>query len=186
MLKQDFRKAVLQARAELSSTKKFDLDYWVNFSLMDFCSQFNFEKILCFYPTHSEPNILNCLNKLKENGSQLYFTRVQAEASELEICPINDLEADFQTGSLKIMEPRKSIKAVAEDSFDLILVPGLAFSESCQRIGYGKGFYDKLLAKLKGLKVGIAFDFQIYKQLPTEKHDVNLDIVLTEKGTYKI
>ena len=64
----------------------------------------------------------------------------------------------------------------------LIIMPGLAFDEKKNRIGYGGGFYDKYLERHPGLfKVALAYDFQIYKKLETEQFDIRPDIIVTDK-----
>ena len=74
---------------------------------------------------------------------------------------------------------------------DLILVPLVAFDSKLNRIGYGKGYYDKYLSKFlvknkkKILTIGVAFSFQKYNKLPTSKFDVKLDYILTERGLKK-
>jgi 5-formyltetrahydrofolate cyclo-ligase len=69
------------------------------------------------------------------------------------------------------------------DQIDLILVPGLAFSNNRHRLGRGGGFFDKLLAGrgAKAFKVAICFSFQVVETLPTEEHDVIVDAVVTEQ-----
>lgn len=67
----------------------------------------------------------------------------------------------------------------------LILIPGLAFSESGDRLGRGKGFYDTYLANYTGIKIGICFSIQIKEMVPTEKHDVQLDYIVTEEKIIK-
>ena len=62
---------------------------------------------------------------------------------------------------------------------DLVLVPGVAFDAQGRRLGRGKGFYDRLLAKVRGHKCGVAFDVQIVSGLPEEPHDVRVDSILT-------
>ena len=70
---------------------------------------------------------------------------------------------------------------------DLIVVPVVAFDRFNNRLGYGKGYYDKFLGKYlkkrkKIITVGLAFSFQKYKKIPASEHDVRLDYILTEKG----
>ena len=82
-----------------------------------------------------------------------------------------------------IPEPKKSKKILP----NLILVPLLAFDEKKNRLGYGKGFYDKYLHKLKKIgkkiiAVGVAFSFQKHHNLPATDKDYKLDYVITEKG----
>lgn len=61
------------------------------------------------------------------------------------------------------------------------LVPGQAFSKKGERIGRGQGHYDRALSGTKGLKVGVCFDFQFFVELPTQDHDVQMDVVVTDK-----
>ena len=82
-----------------------------------------------------------------------------------------------------IPEPKKSKKILP----NLILAPLLAFDEKKNRLGYGKGFYDKYLHKLKKIRkkiliVGVAFSFQKHHNLPVNKTDFRLDYIITEKG----
>ena len=82
-----------------------------------------------------------------------------------------------------ILEPSKSKKFDP----DVILVPMLAFDDKRNRLGYGKGFYDRYLAKniksyKKFLTVGVAFSFQKHHKLPVNSNDIRLDYILTEKG----
>lgn len=80
-----------------------------------------------------------------------------------------------------IMQPPVGEKVVP----DLILIPGLAFSEKGERLGRGKGCFDKYLTDYKGLKVGLCFDLQIKPIIPTEENDVKMDVVVTDKRIYK-
>ena len=84
------------------------------------------------------------------------------------------------------LEPTTNTKTVSPN---LILVPLVAYDRFRNRLGYGKGYYDRFLGKyLKKhkniLTIGIAFSFQKYKKIPTSKHDVKLDYILTEKGIF--
>ncbi len=68
------------------------------------------------------------------------------------------------------------------DSIEMIIVPGVAFDHKNNRMGRGRGFYDRLLKTTsKAFKVGVAFDFQIVDQVPTEPFDVPMNVVITEK-----
>ena len=83
-----------------------------------------------------------------------------------------------------ILEPRKS---KVEITPDLILVPLVAFDRQLNRLGYGKGYYDRILNKIKKNKkdmisLGIAYSFQKSKNIPVNKHDFKLDYIFTEKG----
>lgn len=65
------------------------------------------------------------------------------------------------------------------DSIDLAIIPGMAFTKKGHRLGRGKGFYDRLLPKIKCPLLGLAFPFQIVDTIPCEEHDVLLDYVIS-------
>lgn len=80
------------------------------------------------------------------------------------------------------MEPPSKNPELKPENFEIIFVPGVAFDLRKGRIGYGGGFYDKILRKTNAFKIGVAFSFQIFKKLPLEIHDQKVDIIITEKG----
>ncbi len=80
-----------------------------------------------------------------------------------------------------ILEPDENFSMIEKDEIDVIIVPGVAFSKECVRLGYGKGYYDKFLRNYKGKKIGIAFWEQIIDNLPYNSYDVLLDKVITDK-----
>lgn len=65
-------------------------------------------------------------------------------------------------------------------NIDLIVIPGIAFDKDLNRLGRGKGFYDKLLKTISSKKIGICFDFQIINHVPTYTHDMKMDIIISE------
>ena len=83
-----------------------------------------------------------------------------------------------------ILEPFKSNKEIIPD---LVIVPLVAFDNNLNRIGYGKGYYDRKLEKInksnkKIVSLGAAYSFQECKNIPTDKHDFKLDYIFTEQG----
>ncbi len=89
---------------------------------------------------------------------------------------------DLHLSKMNILEPEViENKQVKPDELDLILVPGVAFTENGQRLGYGGGFYDCFLKEVKGYKIGLSFKNQLFFELPTENHDVQLDCILSSK-----
>ena len=94
-------------------------------------------------------------------------------------------ESDLKQNSFGYYEP-KSILPVNIEEIDLVIVPGVVFDKNLNRIGFGKGYYDKILNRLKpsAKKVALAHDFQVLEDIPAEEHDVKMDMIITEKNIY--
>lgn len=82
-------------------------------------------------------------------------------------------------GRFGIMEP---LPYGPVDRMDLLVVPGVAFDKKGYRLGYGKGYYDKFLAKKKVVSIGLGYSFQLLDNLPKDMHDKKLDAIATEDG----
>jgi 5-formyltetrahydrofolate cyclo-ligase len=83
----------------------------------------------------------------------------------------------MRVGAYGILEPTGPL-FTDYDSIDLAVVPGVAFTRDGVRLGRGKGYYDRLLPRIKSPKVGICFPFQILESIPTEPFDVKMDEVV--------
>lgn len=89
---------------------------------------------------------------------------------------------ELGVGSYGILEPRvEKIRKMKVEAIDLILVPGVAFDKKGNRLGHGKGYYDRLLEKTNATKIGLAFEFQIVDKIPTDENDKPVDIIITEE-----
>ncbi len=121
-------------------------------------------------------------------GKTLLLPRVDHRKGLLEVYRVRDPVRDAQIGTWGIREPNPDRCArVDPHAVDFVLVPGLAFDMLGARLGYGGGFYDKLLAD--GLSSGAwlvagAFESQMVVKVPVEEHDMTMDIVVTENGHY--
>ncbi len=84
-------------------------------------------------------------------------------------------------GRFGIMEPPPYEKM---RNIDLLIVPGIAFDKKGNRLGYGKGFYDRLLSGKRTFSIGLAYSFQLLENLPHEKYDKRLDAIASEDGIH--
>ena len=91
--------------------------------------------------------------------------------------------SELETGYRNIMEPQGE-KLIDPAEVEFAVIPGMAFDRHCNRMGRGKGFYDKLLPFLKCPKAGLGYDFQIVDSIPTDIHDMPLDMVITQSAIY--
>ena len=117
------------------------------------------------------------------SGKHIVLPLVQVDRQQLALYAIEDIDCDLTPGYRGILEPRpRRARAVAPEALDLALVPGVAFDMWGGRLGFGAGFYDRLLGRLPGQvpKLGMAFDFQVIPRLPHQPHDVILDAIVTD------
>ncbi len=92
---------------------------------------------------------------------------------------------EYNKNEYGIIEPDKIRQIIPE----IIFVPMVGFDENLNRLGYGKGYYDRTISKLRKLKkifvIGLAYDNQMVPKIPAEDHDEKMDIVLTDKKIYR-
>jgi len=124
-------------------------------------------------------------------GKTLILPRVNRATRALELYEVREPARDLEPGVWGILEPKPDRCARVEpDVVDVILVPGLAFDAQCRRLGYGGGFYDRLLGglttrpPLRPPLIAGAFEAQMVGAVPAGAHDVPMDIVVTEGGRY--
>lgn len=113
-------------------------------------------------------------------GKTLYLPAVEGDGMHFRrVVALKDLVA----GQFGIMQPALDCPAAEPEEIDLIVIPGVGFDLSGQRIGYGKGCYDRALHQIEGegKLTALCFDFQLVDSLAGEQHDVNMDRIITER-----
>ncbi len=138
----------------------------------------NAKNIAFYVPVHGEVNLIPLF--LKHRSKKKFFLPKSTDGRTLRFHAVNKL-SELELGKYNIPEPASSKRIIGKNRIDLVLVPGLAFDRKCRRLGYGKGYYDNFLAHTPCLKIGIAYDFQLIKNIPAEKNDVPMDLIITEK-----
>jgi 5-formyltetrahydrofolate cyclo-ligase len=144
------------------------------FSLPEFTSA---RVILFFASFRSEVDTIPMIRRALLAGKRVVLPKVKSR--ELGLFEIRDLAKDVSPGAWGIPEPGES-RAVRLDEIDLILMPGAAFDERGNRLGYGAGFYDKLLVAFTKMTVALAFEAQIVPQVPADPHDIPVKKIVTE------
>jgi 5-formyltetrahydrofolate cyclo-ligase len=118
-------------------------------------------------------------------GKTLVVPRVDGATRMLALHAIGDLAADVAPGFRDIPEPLPALPRVAAATIDWVLVPGVAFSADGRRLGYGGGYYDRLMIELRPgtARIAGAFDAQIARRIPAGSHDLSVDVIVTESRT---
>jgi len=98
---------------------------------------------------------------------------------------VRDPERELLPGAYGIYEPERACAVVPPGQIDLAIVPGRAFDAAGRRVGRGGGYYDRLLSDFRGRTVALAFDCQIFREVPVDAHDVAVDAIVTESRTLR-
>jgi 5-formyltetrahydrofolate cyclo-ligase len=139
----------------------------------------NSASILFFSPLTGEPDIWPLLVEALAAGKTCALPQFDKATETYIARRVQNLQTEIITGKFGIREPKPNRESISTATFDLVLVPGVAFDLAGRRLGRGMGYYDRLLQKVRGLKAGIAFDGQIEKEIPAEAHDAGVDCILT-------
>ncbi len=135
-----------------------------------------------YYPSNYEVDILKFLEEASKKNFKIALPVIKTKTSmNFKLWSFMD---PLYVNNFGILEPKNSEKKIVPD---LILVPLVAFDNQLNRIGYGKGYYDRSLIKIKknkknSLSLGIAYSFQKCSNVPVNKYDFKLDYILTERG----
>jgi len=135
--------------------------------------------ILFFAPLPDEVDVWPLLQETLAAGKIAALPHFDAAAQNYGARRVQNLQDEIVAGQFWVREPKSSCAKIPPGNFDLVIIPGVAFDLRGNRLGRGKGFYDQLLAGVRGVKCGIAFDEQIVKEVPAGKSDVGVDFILT-------
>jgi 5-formyltetrahydrofolate cyclo-ligase len=141
--------------------------------------------VLLTLPFRSEWNAMLVVARALDAGKIVVAPRVDAPARMLRVYRIADPARDIEAGYRGIPEPRAACPEFALDQVDWVLVPGVAFDACGRRLGYGGGYYDRLLPFVAKTapRVAGAFEMQIVDDVPMAPHDLGVDVVVTEQRT---
>ena len=184
-----YDKSFLRNRSLLLRKKKYltvkKFNYNLIFRLIR--KHFHNKKITIggYYPSNYEVNILKFLEEASKKKFKITLPVIKTSNKMFFESWV--FKEPLYVNQFGILEPKNSKKKIIPD---LIMVPLVAFDNSLNRIGYGKGYYDRSLKKISKIKknaisLGIAYSFQKYQKIPINKHDFKLDYIFTEKGIIK-
>ena len=143
--------------------------------------------VLAYMTMGSEFDTAGLVRDVLAAGQVLCLPRVNRPLRRLDLYRVTDPARDLAPGTWGIREPDPArCEPLPGESVDFVLVPGVAFDARCARLGYGGGFYDRLMAASvpRALRVAAAFSQQIVECVPVEPHDLCMDMVVTEERVY--
>lgn len=185
--KKDIRKKILSIRNSMSSE---EADYKSNIiidKLTALDEYKNSKTIFVYMSFGNEVNTLELIKQMLVSNKRVVVSYTDSKNTVLIPSEIKNLEEDLARNKFGYLEPIfDRIIRVEPEEIDLIIAPGVVFDKSFNRIGYGKGYYDRILAKKrKDTKtIAVAYEFQVLDNIPAEEHDIKMDKIVTEENIY--
>ena len=181
--KREIRKALKQKRNNMDNTMAYNLSVEICNKIIQLLSKEKYQsysKFLLYSSINQEVDLTNLAEYLLSNQKDVYYPKVFNY--DLDFFKIISFD-DFEIGQFGIMEPSEKLEKLLDGfSNAIMVVPGLAFSDGGQRIGYGKGYYDRYLSmRSKIYTYGVGYDFQMLHRWQDDEFDVLLKGFISEK-----
>jgi 5-formyltetrahydrofolate cyclo-ligase len=177
--KQIVRKEMKQKKLKMSQNEIYEKSLKIEEAFMALPQYQQAKDIYCYKNFNQEVDTSLILNRACLEKKNVYLPRV--EGRDMNFYKILS-EKELKKGYFGILEP---VGGILNTSYTgLMILPGLAFDFNGNRLGYGKGFYDRYLKKGNFIKVGLAYDFQVVDELEVKEHDQKMDVIVTEKAVY--
>lgn len=179
--KKDIRKRVLADRYNLTDSEWEDKSRLIYEKVVTHPFFLQADAVYCYVDYHREVGTRSILEHAWKQGKKVAVPKVNGET--MEFYYIHSFK-DLKIGYKGILEPEEDHPAT--DNYALVLMPGAAFDLRCNRIGYGKGYYDKYLHAHPDYKtLALAFDLQVVDCIPADEYDICPDIIMTEENNYE-
>ena len=180
MTKNELRKLLKERRATISADEKKQLDRAIVEGVLRSEAYRNADTLLLFAPLPGEVNLLPLVRAARRDGKQVAFPRCDVEKNTMEFFVLLP-EHRLAPGAYGIPEPPMEAPLCVPTERTLCLLPALSFDPTGNRLGYGKGYYDRFLATFPGVRAGVVYTKMMVKSLPAEEHDFPVKLIFTEK-----
>lgn len=183
MEKKALRKIILQKRNNLSISLKKNYDREIHDKFFDLNCLYNAKNIFIYVGYGTEIDTISIIKDLLKMKKNVFIPYTDSKNKIMKLTKLTDL-SDLVPGYMGILEIRENKRIYSNDKLDLIILPGLAFDNNLNRLGYGGGYYDKFLKSLdyNPFKIAFAYDFQVLDNIPTEEFDEKIHMLITEKS----
>ena len=182
------RKTIIQKRKALSNNIRDEKSLAIAQRLFGLDEFKKSDAVLCFLCRSNEVQTDMIIRESFRMGKKVFVPLVNVRQKNLQVTQITSLDIKLVVGDYGVREPAPELQEIVSPScLDLVITPGLAFDAFGNRIGYGGGYYDKLLKKLSGgvTRIGVGYDFQVLNSVPHSELDKPVQFVVTETKTLK-
>jgi len=183
-LKKNFRSSALRARDALTEQQRKLKSSLIIEQLCSMRAVQDAGSFFVYVSFSSEVETHNLIRKLLAEGKRVCVPFVDRASNTMTASLIKSMEHDLAPGCFGILEPAPGcVHAVDAKTIHVVIVPGVSFANDGFRIGYGGGYYDRFLKNCPAVTIGLAFDMQVFDQVPHDGGgDVALDYVVTESS----
>lgn len=178
MSKKLIRKEMIATLKSIDTDKRKQDEQVLMDRLIDFVLEKAYKSIGLIISMPHEINTDKAINVFNERGIDVFSPACDYDTKMMHFYRMNNSE-DKQQDEKGIPVPKNLGERF--DDMELLVVPGLIFSETGYRIGYGGGYYDKFLAEFKGDTISMVFEEQLKNNIPIESHDIPVDAIITPK-----
>lgn len=183
LTKTDIRKVFLKKRDSYAINELMRKSEKIKNNLFCLKEFANAETILFYVSKNKEVRTDDMIKQSIKMGKKTLVPYINKKSNEIIPSKIINFDKELEMGSFGIREPKKMFRRpVNPEIIDMVIVPGIVFDRRGYRIGYGKGFYDKFLSKIRCETIGLAYSFQIIDMIPNEEHDIPIKTIITENG----
>jgi len=186
--KKALRTEFIEKRAALGEEARRDASREIRRKLFTLGGNLGWRLISSYIDFGGEVQTGDFLHRCREEGIRTAVPYIFPDTKRLYFSEITDFQSELTLNRYGIKEPKKRfLRLIPTGAFDVIIVPGTLFDLHGHRLGYGHGFYDRVLEEVQGkvLLIGLAYSLQIIEELPVEEHDIHMDLVITEEKIYR-
>ncbi|MCX8070325.1 MAG: 5-formyltetrahydrofolate cyclo-ligase [Thermodesulfovibrionales bacterium] len=174
------RKRMLMIRDAIPEKVRKTKNQKIFHHLINLQSFVNANSVCCYGSFKSEVNTKDIISYCLNKGIVISLPKI--EMNRLTIFRIEDID-ELKPSKLNIPEPTiiTDLRRLNPKEIDIVIVPGVVFDINKNRIGYGKGYYDRFLSETVCKKVALSYEEQIIDFIPIESHDIKMDVIVTDE-----
>lgn len=180
MDKKTIRLELLHKRKSLDKVTKAKNDIVICKSICDTTEFKNAENVLIFAPAKDEFDVSYIVERCREQHKRVYYPRCTDKEGNMKFCKVDGF-GDLSPGMYGILEPKPTCREYTFHKDDIVIVPCLSVDRHFNRLGYGKGYYDRFLKEFQGVSICPCYSEMFSDELPTDEFDIKINIIVTDK-----
>ncbi len=187
--KSDLRKIILSKRNSMPLEHVREKSRIISEKLFSTEEYKKSNTVFIYMDFKNEVRTLDLINKMLNENKHVVIPYTDTVNTLIIPVEITNIKSDLKCSSFGYLEPRtEKVKEVEISKIDLIIVPGVVFDKRLNRIGFGKGYYDRILIKKRQdtKAIAIAYEFQVLDEIPFEDHDIKMEMIITEENIYML